>query len=103
MVRGDLANLSRGGVKPTAGDIRCVGFGHIIRLAIWYLRPKWKRDLPTAERIAAVRLWIDKQLGGVSAVLDALADEFAKAPSRQPLFLREDPIPYEAEEATVSF
>jgi adenine-specific DNA methylase len=103
MVRHDLANLGRGGVKPTAGDIRCVGFGHVIRLAIWYLRSAWKRDLPTAERIAAVRLWIEKQLGGISAVLDALADEFAKAPSRQPLFVREESLPYEAKEATVSF
>jgi adenine-specific DNA methylase len=103
MVKHDLANLGRGGVKPTAGDIRCVGFGHIIRLAVWYLRPSWKRDAPAVDRIAGVRSWIETELGGVSAVLDALADEFANAPSRQPLFLREEPIPYEANEATVSF
>ncbi len=103
MVRADIADLNRGGVKPTAGDIRCVGFGHIIRLAVWFLRPSWKRDAPVGDRLAAVGQWIEEQLGGISVVLDALGDDFLKAPSRQPTFIREGRGDYGNDEESIPF
>ena len=54
VVRTDLAQLRAGGVTPSAGDIRCVVFGHLTRMAIWRLRHDWDSTRPTAERLNRV-------------------------------------------------
>ena len=54
VVRTDLAQLRAGGVTPTAGDIRCVVFGHLTRMANWRLRHSWDSTRPTAERLNRV-------------------------------------------------
>lgn len=38
LVAEDIEQLKSGGVNPTQGDIRCIIFGHLVRLAIWFLR-----------------------------------------------------------------
>jgi len=103
MIRRDLVDLARGGVKPTAGDIRCVGFGHVIRLAVWFLRASWNRTSPAADRLAAVQTWVDRHMQGGSAVMDALSDEFANAPRQQPLVLNEERADYGRQEEPVPF
>jgi len=55
----ELAELTAAGMKPTAGDIRCIAFGHITRMAIWKLRPSWKTSKPTAEKLEVIRLTMD--------------------------------------------
>jgi adenine-specific DNA methylase len=102
MVRDDLERLTRGGVKPTAGDIRCVCYGHIIRLAVWYLRASWKIGDPLEKRLAAVSGWIDREMGGVAAALDALRDEFSKYPRLQPC-VREETNIYADDTDAVAF
>lgn len=68
----ELAELTAAGMKPTAGDIRCIAFGHIARMAIWKLRPSWKTSRPTAEKLEAIRLTMDSiaTVEDVRAVLD---------------------------------
>jgi hypothetical protein len=51
IVAHDLAQLAEGGRKPTAGDTRCIIFGHLTRMAIWNLRKAWDTKLPTAEKL----------------------------------------------------
>jgi hypothetical protein len=51
----ELAELRAAGMKPTAGDIRCITLGHITRMAIWQLRPSWNLALPTEEKLAVFR------------------------------------------------
>jgi putative DNA methylase len=51
IMRGDLAQLRAAGMKPTAGDFRCIAFGHMTRMAIWNLRKSWKPALPVAKRL----------------------------------------------------
>jgi len=58
IVEMDLALLMAGNVKPTLGDIRCITFGHLVRLAIWSLRLEWKKTEPTITRIARVKDWL---------------------------------------------
>jgi len=41
IVRGDIAQLRIAGVKVTPGDIRCIIFGHLTRMAVWNLRTRW--------------------------------------------------------------
>ena len=66
LVEKDVRELRLGSVKPTRGDVRCILFGHLIRLAIWSLRTYWNMGQPTNERLAAVARWIDK-FGGLRA------------------------------------
>jgi hypothetical protein len=58
IVQADLVHLKAGYVKPTPGDIRCIIFGHLVRLAIWSLRSGWEKDKPVASRIAKVGAWL---------------------------------------------
>ena len=59
ILAGELVALRAAGMKPTPGDIRCIAFGHITRLAIWKLRPTWKKMLPTLEKLDLVRVTMD--------------------------------------------
>lgn len=44
LVADDLDKLHEGKVKPTPGDIRCIIYGHLTRLAIWHLREIWQKE-----------------------------------------------------------
>ncbi len=54
VVGGELEELRAAGVKPTAGDIRCILCGHLTQLAVWQLRDGWKRSLSTMERLQRI-------------------------------------------------
>lgn len=51
----DLKSLRAAGMKPTAGDIRCVTLGHITRMVVWRLKPTWSPALATAAKFAIIR------------------------------------------------
>ena len=52
IVQKELQQLGLAGMKPTSGDIRCIVYGHLTRIAIWNLRKSWDASLPTAQRLA---------------------------------------------------
>jgi len=52
LIADELGQLRDGGVKPTAGDVRCIIFGHVTRLAVWSLRPEWDAGRTTVEKLA---------------------------------------------------
>jgi putative DNA methylase len=52
IVLDDLDQLRAAGVKPTAGDIRCITFGHAVRMAIWILHGQWQPGSATKEKLA---------------------------------------------------
>jgi putative DNA methylase len=52
LVADELHQLRDAGMKPTAGDVRCILFGHVTRLAIWTLRPEWDASQPTPKKLA---------------------------------------------------
>lgn len=47
IVRDDIGQLRIAGVKVTAGDTRCIVFGHLTRMAVWNLREAWDSKKPT--------------------------------------------------------
>jgi hypothetical protein len=47
----DISRLDSAGMKPTLGDVRCVTFGHLTRMAVWRLRQRWDPRAPTSDRI----------------------------------------------------
>jgi len=50
IVREDVERLRAAGIEPSLGDIRCITFGHLTRMAVWRLRQNWEPNLPTNER-----------------------------------------------------
>lgn len=74
IVRHELAQLRIAGMKPTAGDIRCIVYGHITRMAVWELRGKWRKDLPAVERLDAFATKV-----GAFGDLQTLIDRLGKA------------------------
>src|SRR6266446_1056308 len=47
IVRDDVGQLSLAGVRASPGDIRCITFGHLTRMAVWNLRASWDPTMPT--------------------------------------------------------
>jgi len=47
----DITLLKAGNIKLTPGDLKCISYGHLVRLAIWYLRFGWNKNEPTTSRI----------------------------------------------------
>jgi adenine-specific DNA methylase len=72
IVEDELSQLRAGGVKPTAGDIRCIVFGHLARLAVTDLVVEWDRGRPTEERLARVAGAIDAR-GDSQTLIDRLS------------------------------
>jgi adenine-specific DNA methylase len=69
ILRSELTKLSNAGMKPTAGDIRCIAYGHITRMAIANLYEKWDKSLPTCEKLNAIKVAMN-----AIAVLDDVKD-----------------------------
>ncbi|HID97168.1 MAG TPA: NAD-dependent epimerase/dehydratase family protein [Thermodesulfobacteriaceae bacterium] len=101
IVKEDLAHLRAGNVKPTSSDIRCITFGHLIRLAIWSLRSEWDKNRPTASRLADVANWLQR-FGGQDEVEKFIEINTTAATKDMPLFaVHERVAEYGAEYANV--
>jgi adenine-specific DNA methylase len=72
VMEGELGQLRNAGMKPTAGDIRCMVYGHLTRYAIERLRKGWDPSRPTAERLDRVAK-TEMRLGDCQALIDGLA------------------------------
>jgi hypothetical protein len=101
LVSEDLVNLKAGNVKPTPGDMRCIAYGHLIRLAIWFLRKGWSKKDNTTKRIMKVANWLQK-FGEWPEVKKHL-DVDSTTIEYGPLFVRESAANYETEDIDVSF
>jgi hypothetical protein len=102
LVREDIAKLCAGNVKPTRGDIRCIIFGHLIRMAVWNLRKSWDRKRAVKDRISAVANQTMKS-GGIEAVEQCLGDTFLNAQKFQNTIAREEEGIYRMRRNEVSF
>lgn len=102
LVREDVCKLKNGNVKPTIGDIRCITFGHLIRLCVWYLRKAWSAEDKVETKIRQISEWIGA-FGGLEAVNRHLQGDLEKAPALQGASVREEATVYEVDDAQVSF
>ena len=102
LVREDIEHLRAGAVLPTRGDVRCIIFGHLIRLAIWQLRRTWQRDMPIEEKLAAVARYI-QNTSGCQSVEPCLSDDLSYAPKYQRAIVREDTATYGTNNSDISF
>jgi putative DNA methylase len=70
----ELAQLRTAGMKPSAGDIRCIVYGHVTRMAVWNLHKKWNSSAPTTERLRRVRAQINA-MGDIQSVIENLSGQ----------------------------
>lgn len=47
----ELAELRAAGLKPTDGDVRCIVYGHLTRMAVWNMWSTWQKGLPTIKKL----------------------------------------------------
>lgn len=93
LVRIDLDQLRQGNVKPTVGDIRCIIFGHLIRMAIWRLRAVWDNTLSVPEKIDILTKTLNG-FGGLAGIQKCLTEEIGQAPKVQRAETREEATDY---------
>src|SRR5206468_5678257 len=98
----EMQKLRAASCDPTQGDIRCIVFGHLIRLAVWHLRKCWNPSFEIADRTKAIAGWISK-FGGLEAVQTELRDNFASASKTQQWQLQERPTTHSAKSDEISF
>jgi putative DNA methylase len=102
LVTEDLRLLKNAGLKPTQGDIRCLIYGHMVRLTIWNLRRKWDASLSTFEKLQYFNRGL-RETGGLNAILGFLGPDLSDSPCiRGPLIQEEEP-PYGADGDEISF
>jgi adenine-specific DNA methylase len=102
LVTEDVGQLELAGVRPTKGDIRCIAYGHLARLAIWALRHSWKSESQSvADRLRRVDQWM-RDFGGWPAVERCLT---VQAPTKRSSnhAVREAAASYGEKYAEVSF
>jgi len=103
IVKEDLDQLRAGNVKPTPGDIRCVTYGHLIRLVIWSLRLEWMKNEPITTRIEKVADWLQR-FGGWAEVKKCMEHDRATTTKDMPLFaVHESAVEYGVEYDDLSF
>ncbi|MBF7084228.1 DUF1156 domain-containing protein [Desulfallas sp. Bu1-1] len=102
LVHEDLKLLQAGNIKLTRGDIRCVAYGHLVRLAIWNLRKNWSVKMSVTEKMKTVALAIE-QLGGWAGVERHLPGDMTDIPFRRTSLAREEQEYYGGKEDEISF
>jgi putative DNA methylase len=98
IVRDELGQLRLAGVKPSMGDIRCIVFGHLTRMAVWTLRASWDASVSTSEKLARFAGAL-RALGPYQSVIDTLA---SPAESRN-ISLQNLPLFHKDERDAVAF
>jgi putative DNA methylase len=99
IVRDDLGQLRIAGVKPTMGDIRCITFGHLTRMAIWSLRAAWDVSATTSDKLSQFAEVI-RSLGSYQLVIDTLV---SSAESRVAPSVQTPPLIHKEERDAVAF
>jgi putative DNA methylase len=105
LIEADLGKLRAGNVNLSQGDIRCITFGHLIRLAVWFLRAGWDKNETTILRLQKVQTWL-QDFGGWQAVENCLTSH-AQAPeatkTQMAFALQEPAADYGDQNAEISF
>ena len=81
IVAKELIALRAAGMKPRPGDVRCMLFGHVARMAIWNLRCSWDASKATPEKIEAVAQEFET-FGDLHALIEPCLD--ARAVDQRP-------------------
>ncbi|MCL6446682.1 MAG: DNA methylase [Armatimonadetes bacterium] len=101
LVLEDLEKLAAGGLKPTLGDTRCLLFGHLTRLAVWYLRNNWNATLSSPEKLNRVARFF--QESGGEKIIDYYIPKNVMICSKRTGAIREADLSYGDEDDEIPF
>lgn len=79
IIAGELTQLRAAGMKPTAGDVRCIVYGHVTRLAVLALLPDWDTSARMRDKLALFGKIMDG-LGDLPGLISSLASRPAASP-----------------------
>jgi putative DNA methylase len=102
VVEEDLDKLRQGNVKIAYGDMRCIIYGHLTRLAIWALRKQWGKDMLTEIKLGKVARWID-DFGALPAVEKHLKLGSQYVPRSRNMMVHEPEPVYKRAETQIPF
>ncbi len=102
LVRDDVEKLRQAGLKETRGDVRCIIYGHLIRLAVWDLRHGWDKTKPTKEKTAAIAAKV-QEFGGLQTIEDSLNEGMLQPALVRTSAVREETKKYGASHDEISF
>jgi putative DNA methylase len=102
LVQDNVDALIKANVKVTYGDLRCITYGHLIRLAVWALRDTWNNRDKVEKRLSSVARWIDS-FGGLSAVEGCLNMTSDSLSETRRAAVGESPAIYAAQDDAVTF
>ena len=74
IVKNELNQLQLAEMRPTAGDIRCIVFGHLTRMSIWMLHSEWNILLPTPEKLSRFAKTMESY-GNIQNIVENLSRE----------------------------
>jgi adenine-specific DNA methylase len=99
LVSMDLDKLRMGGLKPTRGDLRCVIYGHLVRMTVWNLRGKWDAQRSAQEKLVAVGRYVASlpHPDGIEAAVSG-----TEIPARR-FAVHEEAVPYGGKPEEVVF
>ncbi len=81
ILQSEIAELNKAGIKPTSGDLRCIVYGHVTRMAVWNLRNRWDAEADVEEKLKRFSDELDR-FGEHQTIADALAEN--TQPALQP-------------------
>jgi putative DNA methylase len=92
LIASDVTALRSAGVQPTAGDVRCILYGHLTRLSIWNLRKNWVKNEPIQDKLTKFGQSMS-QFGNTLDILNRISEGL---PKRQPenFYIREESATY---------
>jgi adenine-specific DNA methylase len=79
IVEADVDRLRVAGMTPTVGDIRCVIFGHLTRMAVWRLRRAWDPSLSIDERTQRIA----KEMASLADATSIVQEIGSNSPQRR--------------------
>lgn len=94
LVADDLDKLRIGGLKPTRGDVRCITYGHLVRMTIWHLKQTWDSGLSGQRKLVAIARHV-ASLPQPDAIEAAIS--VSEFPAKR-FAVNEETVPYGTEE-----
>lgn len=83
MIAAELDQLREAGMKPTFGDVRCILYGHLTRLAVLMLLPDWEASAPMRDKLTLFGKVVDG-LGDFDALITRLSGQTGKPGAKLP-------------------
>lgn len=81
----EAKSLATTGRTPTRGDLRCMTFGHLTRMAIWNLKNSWNPKLDTFEKLSQFGAALAR-LPNVDTIINSLPEIVPDKSPAGPLF-----------------